>query len=464
MGVSGGLDSAVLLYALAKSLPAQQFGGELRVCHLDHGIRTARAAEEDRRSVGALVARLQQELAESAAPEHSPAGPEGTFRIVLEADEVPRGLIARRASREGGLEAAARKLRYTFFRRVAEETGAPLLFLAHHEDDQLETLLMRVLSGADPARLAAIPARRPLWEDGSCHLLRPLLAVPRSALEAAARAWELPISEDETNEEEGALRNRIRRRALPLLEELLPDVRPRLAATRRRAGYLAEFLAQELRDVPWERRDEEGGTVLKISREELAARAPYLRLQILTSAFAEVSPETGAAVSERFLRPFLVADLATAGEFQAHAYGVSVSLSSQTLTLSPRPPREETAGYLLVAGEADAPVAGVSVSGRNGRHSYAVHLAGDALLPPILLRSRLPGDELRRASGHRTVKRVLIDIGVPREQRMTVPVIEDRRGVLALLGSAVGCEDVLREGVRRGQASPENVTFQVNTQ
>ena len=181
LALSGGLDSTALLYLLARLRPV---GVELCALHVHHGLSPnadaweahARAACE-RLGVVCHCARVQ----------------------VL------------RAPRES-LEDAARRARYAAI--DAHLGPGELVFSAHHRDDQIETLLLRLNRGAGPAALAGMPPLRP---QGRGWLCRPLLDVPRAVLEAFAAAEGLPWVEDESNASEAFDRNYLRHRVLPAL-------------------------------------------------------------------------------------------------------------------------------------------------------------------------------------------------------------------------------------------------------
>ncbi|HEX2351124.1 MAG TPA: tRNA lysidine(34) synthetase TilS, partial [Ktedonobacterales bacterium] len=215
VAVSGGADSLCLLGALlalqaSPASPALTVApGELVVATLDHGLRGA-AGAADARWVAELAASLE-------------------LRCVAEQVETRAWASAQHLS----LEDAARRLRYRFLRRVAAEVGAARIALGHTLDDQAETILLRLLRGSGLDGLAGM---RPLRGD----LARPLLGITHAQAVAycAARGW-LP-REDLTNRDERYLRNRVRRRLLPLLEAYNPNVRRTLA---RNASLIADDLA-----------------------------------------------------------------------------------------------------------------------------------------------------------------------------------------------------------------------------
>lgn len=193
VALSGGLDSSVLLSLLCELRQTHPLP-PLSALHIHHGLQAD--AEGWVAHCQALCARLQVPL------------------------EVVRVQVAPGAS----LEAAARVARHAAF---AERLGeGEALLLAQHRDDQAETLLYRLVRGAGVRGLAAMRMARPL---GRGTLLRPLLPVPRVALEAHARACGLAWVEDPSNDALRFDRNFLRHRVLPLLASRWPATAERLA-------------------------------------------------------------------------------------------------------------------------------------------------------------------------------------------------------------------------------------------
>ena len=187
VGFSGGLDSTVLLHWLAHS-PALRAGG-LRAIHVCHGLHVDAQAWAERcaGSCAALDVELRQ--------------------VRVDVD---------RASGRG-LEAAAREARYAAFAEELRDGEA--LALAHHQDDQAETFLLRALRASGPDGLAAM---RPWRAFGRGWLWRPLLEAPRAALFDYARSHGLDWIEDDSNLDTALDRNFLRQRVLPVLHERWP--------------------------------------------------------------------------------------------------------------------------------------------------------------------------------------------------------------------------------------------------
>ena len=196
IAVSGGADSLALLALLVRSPAAGELA--LQVAHADHGIHPDSAA----------VATMVRGVAEEhALPFHS----------------IELGLPP------GCSETAARAARYDWLLALAERLEATVIFTAHHRDDQVETILMRVLKGSGPAGLAGIPARRD-------RLVRPLLPFGRDELTGYLRALGRPWWEDPANADPRHERSWLRTAVLPLLRDRVPDIDRRLLRLGRQAA------------------------------------------------------------------------------------------------------------------------------------------------------------------------------------------------------------------------------------
>ncbi len=215
VAVSGGADSVALLMALDRV--AHEFGLSLRAAHLHHGLRGAEAGA-DLAFVRALCERLEVGLIAA--------------RWDTRARMRRRGL-----SGENGL----RTLRREFLREAARRAGAAAIATAHTADDQLETVIMRLLRGAGLTGLGGMSARRGTW-------LKPLLDATRADVEADLRAIGQPWREDLTNRDPSFTRNRIRHDAIPaLLRAMDPALDP--ATARPALARRVARIARETRDA-----------------------------------------------------------------------------------------------------------------------------------------------------------------------------------------------------------------------
>lgn len=208
--VSGGADSVALLVLLAHA--RAQLGIVLSVVHFNHKLR-GKASDSDERFVSALAEE---------------------FGLTL---HLGRADVAGKAKREkANLEDAARRARYSFFERLADQGLLDVVATAHTMDDQAETVLAHVLRGTGLAGLAGIHS-----EAG--RVKRPLLAFRRHDLRKYLRQCKQSWREDATNRDTRRTRARMRKKLLPLLlKDFNPAAVEHLAGLARRAGEHALFL------------------------------------------------------------------------------------------------------------------------------------------------------------------------------------------------------------------------------
>ncbi|MEO8010509.1 MAG: tRNA lysidine(34) synthetase TilS [Dokdonella sp.] len=212
IGFSGGLDSSVLLHALA-SLPSARARG-LRAIHVDHGIH------EDSEQWAARCQRIADGL------------------------ELPLSIISVDVSRGSGLgmEAAARRARHAAMQ--AEMAPGEILALAHHRDDQAETVLLKLLRGAGPEGLAAM---RVLRRFGHGHAWRPLLQLPRAALRGYAEHHNLGWIQDPSNADILFDRNYLRIEVLPRVRKRWPEADASISQSANWMRAAASFIEDQAR-------------------------------------------------------------------------------------------------------------------------------------------------------------------------------------------------------------------------
>jgi tRNA(Ile)-lysidine synthase len=189
VGVSGGVDSRVLLHLL----PMLGFGN-LVVCHLNHNVRGTESLEDSK-----FVRRLTHRL---GLPLHM---------------EKLAGLPG-----AGSVETAARQARLRFYAGAAEKYSTSSLFLAHHADDQVETFLFNLFRGAGSFDNAAIKPESEVAIGSRILLIRrPLLQVWKEDICKFAKGFHLKFREDSTNVSRQMTRNRLRHDLIPAIEKLM---------------------------------------------------------------------------------------------------------------------------------------------------------------------------------------------------------------------------------------------------
>ncbi|GJQ26415.1 MAG: hypothetical protein HBSAPP02_14470 [Phycisphaerae bacterium] len=218
--VSGGADSLAMLHGLHEINRRKQCGWRLIVAHLDHGLRADSAAT--RQFVESVAAKLALPCVDGVADVAA---------------------LARRAKQS--VETAGRARRYAFLAEVAKRHGARYIAVAHHADDQAETVLHRILRGTGLRGLAGIPRRRRLHPNSDIRIVRPMLSFTRETLHAYLRRRGVSFLDDPTNADpSAATRNHLRHDVLPRLAR---DVNPRVQQALVRLGDQARAASTAIR-------------------------------------------------------------------------------------------------------------------------------------------------------------------------------------------------------------------------
>lgn len=215
VALSGGRDSVALLHALRAAVVASSLPLRVVALHVHHGLQ----AEADQWDVFCATLCADWQL------------PFYSQRV-----SVSQG-------QGEGLEAAARRARYAALEAMCDEAGAELLLFAHHLDDQVETVLLRLFRGAGLAGLGGMPRLRRLGARQQIVLLRPWLEVGRDDIDAYCAVNALPWIDDPSNDDSRFARNALRQH-MPALAAAFPALRANVAQA---AAHLAQ--ASELLDA-----------------------------------------------------------------------------------------------------------------------------------------------------------------------------------------------------------------------
>jgi tRNA(Ile)-lysidine synthase len=211
VGVSGGPDSMALLYLM------HRHGYEVVVVHCNYGLR-GEQSEKDQKLVEEVCMLWNMECV-SVKLDHN-------------------------SSENGNFQQWARNERYRIFRDLKEEYQGKYILTAHHQDDQIETILQKILRGSGISALKGI-------ESVKMDLFRPLLEVSKSQILDFVEEFNIPYRIDASNEESTYARNFLRNRWFPMLESLFPGWRSNILSLREKAAVhqdLIEFVAGEVRN------------------------------------------------------------------------------------------------------------------------------------------------------------------------------------------------------------------------
>jgi tRNA(Ile)-lysidine synthase len=296
VGCSGGPDSTALVHVL------HGLARPLTVAHLHHRMRGS-DADRDADFVRDLAARLALPLA------------------LARLDRPPPS------------EAAARAARFAFFADAAARTGAHAVVLAHTRDDQVETVLLRVLRGAGLRGLRGMSPSRLLAPASPVLVLRPWLDFPKASLLAYLAARGLPHRADASNRDPRFLRNRVRLTLLPALRELVPGLDESLLRIASSAARAAPAVRAAARAALESSRANGGWDALRLLALEPALRHPALEEACRAAAPGYVLERRGTETLERVLRLGTRADLPRG--LRADARGGALRLLRKTTPPAP---------------------------------------------------------------------------------------------------------------------------------
>lgn len=437
VAVSGGADSVALLRAMLELAP--EVGLVLSVVHVDHGIRGP-AAEEDAAFVASLAAHygLRFDLHKVATPAYAEHHRET-------------------------LEEAARHLRYGIFRDLLEQGLADAVVTAHTLDDQAETVLLKLLRGAWTEGLSGI---HPAVACPGGVILRPLLRVRRTEIEAwlgeLGQAWR----EDATNVDIAFTRNRVRHQLLPELATYNPQIASSLAQVAELARDEEAYWQGEMdRLLPTlllpgravrgggravSTRPGESGPGMELDR--LRALDPAVRRRVLREAARRLGVSLSFDAVARLMAMIEPERLQTGPRREQLTAQLRAERSPRELRLVVESARSAAGGKasvtpveIAVPGESDGSAYGLRVRARL-RSGAGLGAAGQAEgefrpeVEPLLLRMSRPGDRvrLRYTSGKKPLKEVFARLHLDPSQRSTWPLIVWR-------GEVVWMKDVVLE-------------------
>lgn len=396
VALSGGKDSVYLLHRLLDLAPARDL--TVGAAHMNHLLRGPEA-DRDEAFVRDLCAAL---------------------RVPLTVER--RDVRACAAQRRAGIEETARTLRYEFLEDVRRREGYDLVATAHHADDQAETMLLNLARGAGSRGLSGIPPRRG-------RIVRPMLDVTGEEIRAYLSDRGLSYVEDSSNLDDTYSRNRLRRWALPAMRQVNGNMAAHAAAAARSLREDDAFL-QELAETFLAVHLHCGALSARALRElprPIAARA--LR-SVCGPALTRQQTDAVLALCESTERKCL--DLP----------GRRLTVEQGLLYLEPQAP--VPVPTVVLTGERGSCTAGRwNISWEMGRMQGEIHnsfntflLNREKIQGTVCITQKRDGDRIRLAGRNctKTLKALFQEHGLTRERRLSLPVLRDDAGVLAVPG------------------------------
>lgn len=411
LGVSGGADSVCLLCLLEELAEKVHFS--IGVLHIEHGIR-GEASLRDAAFVKALCEKKG---------------------IPFEMRAFPIPEIAEREKLSE--EEAGRKMRYQAFSEKMEEEGYQKTAIAHNLNDNAETMLFHLARGSALAGLSGIAAVR-----GS--FIRPLLCLERKEIEAYLAAIGQDYCQDQTNDDQGYSRNRIRHSLLPELEKINPKAVEHM-------GRTATFLRQADRYLAEEAKRLENVSVMKKQENEIRLHIEKLQeadALIRKYLFMNVMEAVGGRrvdLGERHLQDLEKLLESQSGKSIDLPYGMKAirsyeelilrrgkeKLSAEEWELELTPLEAENVDFLTITEE----------------KPYTKYIDYDKMESKLVIRTRRPGDYLilDKSGKRKSLRRYFIDRKLPAEERDQKLLLADGSHIVWILGDRLSYGAYLTE-------------------
>ena len=445
--VSGGADSVCLMLSL------RQLGYDVCAVHVEHGIRGEESLEDC-----AFVRKLceEQGIALTVVPVNAPSAAQ-EFSL--------------------SLEEAARLVRWKALMETSDRLGIRVIATAHHRTDQAETVLWNLIRGSSLTGLGGIRAVR--QEDGRL-IIRPMIDCERGQIEDYLRQRKVFWQTDSTNADTRLTRNAIRRKVLPLLEELNPQsvlhITQAASDLQQAEDWLSEQTESTFRDVI--RKNGDGKEKdLTADRNALRQCPDFLRARVLRRMIAQCEggekdiarahvaaleklvegPNGGQASLPDHLTAFSeegilrltrsvaekTEEVALLREDGTYCLGCCSPLSdegSQDSRWEAKPDQTISAEVSFLTWQ----------GGEVPKKRYTKYLAYDTMAPCPVLRTRREGDYLivSSDSGRKKLKDYLIDEKVPRLRRDHIPLIAQGSHVLWVVGMRISEKAKVFEGAK----------------
>ncbi len=407
---SAGPDSTALLHILSEICP-----GRVNAVYINHGIRNAEELEEEEKIAGKICSGLKASFVKK---------------------RIEPGLIGDKKRESGrSTEELAREIRYSLLNSEADRISADYICLGHNQDDVLETLIMRFFQGSGPEGLKGM-------KEVSGRIIRPLLGLEKRTILDYLNSIQIDYSLDSSNSEDEFLRNRIRQYLIPAVEKVFPGYKTSLPRLIEKLVRYENDNYRVLAEKIWQK-DKYG---FFLETDDFNACSPAQRMEIVLYAFHNF---TIGRENERLPYKFIKVleksvDIGPKRNIlKGHGFRLYQDTGRifwQSDIVDPAKKR-----YLIV------------VKGFNGHNSERIEImlpfaidrgvqldiSRKALDFPVLVRNRIETDEISRSHGKTSLKKLISGWKIPASDKKLVPVLQTRKGVIAVIGSVFGAENIV---------------------
>jgi len=406
---SGGPDSSALLWILNDL--SFSFGYSLEAVYINHGIRSP------------LDMQLETEKIKNISE---------LIDLKINIITIEQGLIAEEAGLTGrSIEEIAREYRYSILEDEKKRLGATHIAMGHTLDDQSETLIMRFFQGSGIHGLTGIPEKRK-------EIIRPLLVFEKKDLTEYINIKNIPYVIDKTNFETLYLRNKIRLNLIPVISEIFPGFQKSLG----QFSYKMDLLRPVI--------DEYAGPLnVKINKfgepyfllKDYMKVSDFRKLETLYKSWNIWENRPFDRLPFKFLRNALGNRISNNSKTALQASLFKLVREKEHLIWKRVVVVSSEKSYLKVMTKGTNKIySGLLINlDENAIESKdSIWLDKDSVKEPLLVRNKFDGDTISLAEGVKPLKKLYQDWGIPAGDRWKIPVLEDRSGIIAVLGKPFG--------------------------
>ncbi len=394
LGLSGGVDSMVLFHLL------HELGLDIIAAHVNYNRRAT--AKREARELEKITSR---------------------FDVPFECFDVKDPI-------EGNFQEEARRIRFSFFEKVAKKHRVQKVVLGHHLNDQIETFIMRLVKGGSFDTLKGMASVEPF---NDIKLVRPFLDIEKEAIENYALDNDIPYFHDISNDNLTYTRNRFRNRIIPFSEKENPNFSEAMKRffkdLRSATGLLEDHVEGLLERHPG-----------PIPVEEFLAWPPLFQRIAIKTLFRNVSEDLHLSQG---MYEEIVNQLQSGKNFRL-PLDEDIFLYKEYDGFFVAKAKERTPLVVSITGEGTYPVDGhrhFRVTSRKNAHipSKCFELWYNGSVFPLYVRTRREGDRIELPYGRKKIKDLFIDLKVPPHQRDDILLLTDDEKVLWIPDLDIEC-------------------------
>jgi len=430
---SGGPDSSALLWLLNDI--RETVGYSLHGLYVNHGIR----------SKSEMIAEVEKIKNISKK-----------INIKIEHKDIEYGFITAESARTGrSIEDLAREYRYLFLEHVKEKIKATHIAMGHTLDDQIETLIMRFFQGSGINGLSGIPERRD-------HIIRPLMEIEKEELNDYLILKSIPYVVDQTNMEPLYLRNKVRLNLIPVISEIFPGYKKSLSSFSKKMDMVRTVLSEN--DINLEINMTKDGDTW-FSSESFSNLSNYHQVEILYKSWNMWKNRPFERLPYKFISNAVGSYSIKLTNILLDGYSCRLIKQKEIIIWKRVVVVSSKKSYLKVITVGEYKLFQgfyLKVEENTELLNDNIWIDREKLKAPVLVRSKRPGDSIILSGGMKSLKKLYNDWGILRSERWKIPVIEDRTGIIAVLGKSFSYSNRIAINYKESKVSTEKLVISVN--